>query len=239
MSASVLRSPEFIRIETDTTVLAEEPRVARGWNPEDFAREQIRGLVRQLFFSSADRPVRQVVFSAVEAQSGVGDICRNVGECLARETQGSVAVVTRERQVPPELEVFGVDKIEPIAREQASSLHLGGIRVGRNLWFLAEDEIVAIDRQLARRTSLYSHVGDLRREFEYSIIEGLPASESSDAAALGQLADGIVLVLSAHATRRATARKVKEMLDAAAARILGTVLSDRTFPIPDGIYRRL
>jgi hypothetical protein len=29
------------------------------------------------------------------------------------------------------------------------------------------------------------------------------------------------------------------MLDAAQARILGTVLSDRSFPIPEGIYRRL
>src|SRR5207245_3174616 len=35
---------------------------AEGWNPEDFAREQIRGLVRQLFLSSIGRPVRQVVF---------------------------------------------------------------------------------------------------------------------------------------------------------------------------------
>ena len=36
--------------------------------------------------------------------------------------------------------------------------------------------------------------------------------ESSEAAALGQLADGIILVLAAHRTRRATARKVLQTL---------------------------
>jgi Mrp family chromosome partitioning ATPase len=56
---------------------------------------------------------------------------------------------------------------------------------------------------------------------------------------MAQLADGIVLVLSAQHTRRITARKVKEQLEAAQARFLGTVLSDRVFPIPERIYRRL
>jgi hypothetical protein len=35
------------------------------------------------------------------------------------------------------------------------------------------------------------------------------------------------------------ARKIKETLEGAQVRILGTVLSDRVFPIPEEIYRRL
>jgi len=239
MSASALRSPELIRIAAEA---AAKPEVvapaARGWNAGDFAREQIRGLVRQLFFSSADRPVRQVVFSAVEAQDGVGDICRDVGEALAVETNGSVAVVTRLALPDREIEIYD-EKVDPVIREKPQALRLLGTRVRRNLWLVGESEIAGSDQAMLRRTSLYSQMNELRREFEYSIVEGLPAAESSDAAALGQLADGVVLVLSATSTRRATARKMKETLDAAAARILGAVLSERSFPIPDRIYRRL
>jgi Mrp family chromosome partitioning ATPase len=79
----------------------------------------------------------------------------------------------------------------------------------------------------------------MRREFEYSIVEGPPAGESNEAMAMAQFADGIILVLSAQHTRRITARKIMEMLEASQVRILGTVLSDRVFPIPEGIYRRL
>jgi Mrp family chromosome partitioning ATPase len=87
--------------------------------------------------------------------------------------------------------------------------------------------------------SLNGYLAKLRREFEYSIVEGPPAGESSEAAALGRSADGIILVLEAHRTRRAVARKIKATLDAADVRVLGTVLTGRRFPIPEVIYRRL
>jgi Mrp family chromosome partitioning ATPase len=84
-----------------------------------------------------------------------------------------------------------------------------------------------------------SCLAELRNEFEYAVIHGPAAGISSEAALLGQLADGIILVLEAHSTRKATARKIKETLEGAQSRILGTVLSKRTFPVPERIYRRL
>jgi hypothetical protein len=59
-----------------------------GWNPEDFAREQIQGLVRQVFFPRAERPARQVVFSAAEPETDVQNLCWRVGEALSLETSG-------------------------------------------------------------------------------------------------------------------------------------------------------
>jgi hypothetical protein len=38
-------------------------------------------------------PVRQVVFSAVEVETDVRSICRQVGEALVSETTGTVAVM--------------------------------------------------------------------------------------------------------------------------------------------------
>jgi Mrp family chromosome partitioning ATPase len=49
----------------------------------------------------------------------------------------------------------------------------------------------------------------------------------------------MVLVLEANSTRRAGAQKVKEKLHSANARLLGAVLSERTFPIPETIYKKL
>ena len=61
----------------------------------------------------------------------------------------------------------------------------------------------------------------------------------TDAALLGQTADGVVLVLEANATRWRTARKAKQALKDANVKVLGTVLNNRTFPIPEKIYRLL
>ena len=60
-----------------------------------------------------------------------------------------------------------------------------------------------------------------------------------EAIALGQIADGLVLVLEANATRRESALRIAETLRATQIRVLGAVLNKRTFPIPEGLYNRL
>jgi len=79
----------------------------------------------------------------------------------------------------------------------------------------------------------------LRLEFDYTVLHGPAAGAGSEAALLGATCDGLVLVLQANTTRRATAQRAKETLHSANARLLGTVLSERTFPIPSAIYKRL
>jgi succinoglycan biosynthesis transport protein ExoP len=81
--------------------------------------------------------------------------------------------------------------------------------------------------------------GELRKEFDYVLIDAPPLNMYSEGFALGQLADGLVLVLEANATRRETATKVAERLNATEVKILGAVLNKRTFPIPESLYRRL
>jgi len=80
---------------------------------------------------------------------------------------------------------------------------------------------------------------ELRSEFDYVLVDVPPIIQYADATLLGQLADGIVLILEANSTRRETMRKAKESLEAASLRLLGAVLNKRTFPIPEFLYRKL
>jgi len=206
-----------------------------GWNPDNFAREQIRGLVRHVFFSNVERPVRQVIFSAVDQKTNVKNICRLVGEALALETTGSIAVAGEYPQALLDRGTCPSEISDRPARDAGAPLWQSATRVRGNLWL-----VPAVGKGDQGATSLlHSYLGEMRREYEFSVVEGPPAGESNEAAAMAQFADGIILVLSALHTRRITARKIKKMLEAAQARILGTVLCDRVFPIPERIYRRL
>ena len=234
MGAEVL----FAETNEREHVRSKERSVAHvgGWNPEDFAREQIRGLVRQVFFSNVGRPVRQVVFSALEPETDVRTICRQVGEALALETEGTIAVVGEYPRLVSDEETYPAKVTERQAQNASTPLRHTATRVGANLWLAPP---VGKNVDWVATASLHSYLADVRMQFGYSIVEAPPAGESSLATAMAQFADGIILVLSAQRTRRIMARKIKGMLEAAQARILGTVLSDRVFPIPDGIYRRL
>ena len=87
--------------------------------------------------------------------------------------------------------------------------------------------------------SEHAFLEEVRREFEFSVLQGPAAGVSNGAIVMSQSADGIILVLSAQHTRRAAALKVKRALGEAQVRLLGAVLRDREFPIPERVYRRL
>lgn len=207
-----------------------DSKPAARWNPQDFAREQIRGLVRQVFLS-AEHPVRQVVFSALEPETDVLSLCWRVGESLTLETKQDVVVVGDYPQALHNREMNEMQR--PLDGESSLS---NAMRVASNLWRLPSS---SNDGTILTHASLHSYLGAVRSRFEYSIVAAPPAAESIATTAMAQLADGVVLVLSAKRTRRVTARKIKEKLEQAQVRLLGIVLSDRAFPIPERIYHRL
>src|ERR1700722_2673723 len=199
------------------------------WNPESFGREQIRGLVRRIFLTTESSPVKQVVFSGAEPQLDVADICDRVGLALALETSSRVALVQLERPMEEDT-ISGCHPTDPSIKSESA-------QVAKNLWRVAKGDFGECGKRSTGADWL-SYLAKLGSEFEYVVIHG-PEAVSSEAALLGQITDGIVLVLRAHTTRKAPARKIKESLEAAHSRILGTVLSERRFPIPEKIYRRL
>jgi hypothetical protein len=207
-----------------------EPRTS--WSPESFAREQARGLVRQLFLGGNEKRVRHVLFTTIDRETDIDSIARLVGETLALEKAGCVAVSLRcpkfSHQDCASSEITGGGGSEIRALRQS------GLRLKENLWLI----LSSLEDPASVTPTLHASLCDLRREFDYSIL-AIPAADSPAALAILQMVDGAVLVISARHTRRATARSVKRILESANARILGTVLMDRVFPIPANIYRRL
>ncbi len=233
-NADVLRSSDLIgsRAREAPIQQVEVFCATNDWSREDFAREQIRGLVQRVFFASGGRPVTQVVFSAAEPQTDVAGICEQVGWALALETSAHIAVVGREKRAG------GTARDGPWNAGRAA-IKSWSTQTAANLWRVPGFAGRECNEESGTGRFWSSWLAELRSEFEYAVVQGPAAGISSEAALMGQLTDGIILVVGAHSTRRATARKIKETLEGAQSRILGTVLSERRFPVPERIYRRL
>ncbi len=234
-SADVLQSPHLSAVTAAEKTLP-QAAVLTGtgkWNPDDFAREQIRGLVRRVFVAAGSPPARQVVFSAMESHTSIARICDQVGQALALETRADIAVVSRGFEIaetaPPPHPLFYAGRI---------AIKSWSLQLASNLWRVPASRLQ--QSVPGSGTSLWlACLAELRNEFEYAIIEGPAAGTSSEAALLGCLTDGIILVLGAHNTRKATACKIKDTLESTRSRILGAILNERRFPVPEAIYRRL
>ena len=234
MNANVLPRPGLIGSAANIAApsRARFVREVHGWNPENFAREQIRGLVRRVFLSNTGEPVKQVVFTAAESTTDMGDICDQVGHALALETSAEIAIVSHNSAAE-------MPKLQSYRYAGSTGIKSLSTQVAANLWRVPESGLQELCPEPARDHCWLWALAELRNDFEYAVIQGVAANVSSESGFLGQLADGIILVLEAHGTRRATARKIKEMLEGTRSRILGTILSQRTFPVPEQIYRRL
>ena len=81
-------------------------RESIAWNPDRFGEEQLRSLVRQVFLPGWPRPARQVVFCAVE-DGDVAGICLRVGQVLAAQIPGNVALVEAHLRSDDENEDYG------------------------------------------------------------------------------------------------------------------------------------
>lgn len=206
------------------------------WSLAAFAEEQIRSLVQQTFLNR-QKHARQIVFSAVDVETDIAPLCMAVGETLVRQDSGTACVV----------ESLPRSSVNPADGEVASSNYqkrFGVLRdasqqLSSRLWFMPRS--VLLDGNDGKFSPLWlrGRLAELRLEFDYTLLQGPAAGVHSEAALLGSLCDGLVLVVRANSTRRVSAQHAKQMLHAANARLLGIVLSERTFPIPEALYKRL
>jgi Mrp family chromosome partitioning ATPase len=95
------------------------------------------------------------------------------------------------------------------------------------------------DLQVAQSESTAFRLRELRAHFDYVLINGPTVPDRGQAIFLGRLSDGIVLILEANSTRRDTAMRVKLEMEQANVPVLGAILNNRTFPIPDALYSKM
>ena len=178
-------------------------------------------LVRQLFFSSKN--CTRIFFAAVEPGSHIQDFCERMGKAIAIVPDARVAVV-HGSAFKSRAADLGNAPTKPL-EEYMSATHLS-----ENLWrvpfgvFEAES-----NNATAERPALAA--------FHYLLF----GANIGDCATplFCKACDGAVLVITANHTRREAALRAKETLLGSNAELLGAVLVDRSFPVPELIYRRL
>ena len=213
--------------------------VSPHWSSDHYAAEQIRHLVRQIFFPGWPKPARQVVFSSIEEHGEVAGICLQVGEELAAEVPGKVAVINTDWRTSTLDQVCGRTAADTTPAVTPGLLRMFSRQISDRLWLVPLEVFVGDNDPALAATWLRGRLAQLRLDFDYALLHAPPAGLYTEASLLASLTDGIILVIQANLTRRGVAQKTKQELEGANARLLGTVLTDRTFPIPEGIYKRL
>lgn len=205
-------------------------------------REEALKLVQRLFLLSNKPAPKAVVFAGVDTNAGCYWLASVAAKILAKSVPGSVCLVDGNFRQPCTRDFLGSDR----DRGFVDALKMDG-PIGQfakpsgpdSLWLLSagtpfHDSVVLLNSDRMRE-----RVAELRGQFDYLIFNAPPLSSFADAMVLGRTADGVVLVLEANLTRREAALRVTENLRMTGIPVLGAVLNNRTFPIPEAVYKRL
>ena len=228
----VLAEERLVESLVPTTTLAVQGR----------SREEVIKLVRNLFFVPGSNAPRHVVFAGTEPGAGCSWICSHAAEVLAAQVRGSVCVVDCNLRAPSLHEQLGASNHHGLAEALLGS---GSIRqyTARlsppNLYLLSSGSAKEGEQALLASESMRARLTELYTQFDYVLLDVAALSASNDGIVLGRAADGVVLILRANSSRRETALKAVEDLKTARVETLGAVLNQRTFPIPDAIYKYL
>ncbi len=205
-------------------------------------REELGKLVQRLFLVPGSAAPRQIVFAGAESGDGCTWICSRVGEILASQVSGSVCLVDCNLRTPTMHHHFQVDNHYGL-----TDALLGGGPIRQyaqplsrsNLWLVScgsdnekSQEFLTSDRMRLR-------ISELRSQFDYVLMDVASLNVSNHAMIFGGLLDGLVMVLKANSTRRDATRDLKQQLQASNVNLLGAVLNQRTFPIPEKLYNKL
>jgi hypothetical protein len=209
--------------EREEPIFATPSAPPQNRNVKDQSSDEILKLIQRTFLNGSPSAPRFVVFTGIERGSGCSWISSHAAEALASHGEGTVCLVERLGLVNAMLQPGPVGNFAQPIKGGALSV-IAGSRLPKVI-----SGVMSPERLKERFTELIL-------EFNYVLVDAPPVNNGVEAMMLGQIADGVVLVLEANSTRRESARRAKESLESAGVKVLGAVLNKRTFPIPTAFY---
>jgi capsular exopolysaccharide synthesis family protein len=203
-------------------------------------RDDVVKLVQQIFL--AQQPPHVVIFAGVDPGSGCSEVCASVAEMLASHAQRSVCLVDANLRSPSLARIFELSDKTGLADSLRSS---GSVRsfasqIGpENLWLLPAGSLNKDSAAMLNTSRLSERLVELRQEFDFVIVDAPPIGRYSDAVAVSQDSEGVIMVLECGVTHKESALAAAAKLRSAGVPLLSAVLNRRTYPIPESIYRRL
>ncbi|MBP9853817.1 MAG: CpsD/CapB family tyrosine-protein kinase [Candidatus Omnitrophica bacterium] len=108
-----------------------------------------------------------------------------------------------------------------------------------NLAFIAAGHSPEYPSELLSSENFRKFLNHMQAEFDHIIIDTPPIIAVTDAGILGSQVEGVLLVVQAGRTQRGIVKRAEELLFQSHAKIMGHVLTNIEYHLPEYIYRYL
>jgi capsular exopolysaccharide synthesis family protein len=218
--------------KTDDQVRERDLGVFR--DPRSMAAECCRSIRTNILFMSPDHPIRTMVITSPSPQEGKTTTAINLAIAMA-EAGGRVLLIDTDMRRPRLHRSFAVPN-----QVGVSTLILGNSRLEdaikhtdiANLDVLPCGPVPPNPSELLHTKRFAQILADCGSRYERIILDSPPTSAVTDPAVLGNLADGVILIVKGASTTREAAAHARRQLISAKCRLLGVIVNEIDFSNP-------
>jgi capsular exopolysaccharide synthesis family protein len=203
-------------------------------DPKSVAAECCRSIRTNILFMSPDRPLRTMVVTSPSPKEGKTTTAINLSVTMA-EAGGRVLIIDTDMRRPRLHRSFGVPNqtgISTVIVGKATIMEAVKRTDVPNLDVLPCGPVPPNPSELLHTERFAAVLAECAKLYDRIVLDSPPTSAVTDPAVLGNLADGVVLVVKAGETTRDSAMHARRQLMGAKARLIGVVVNAIDFSNP-------
>lgn len=203
-------------------------RSTRGTSDTVFLQNAVKTLAANIRFASVDNPVKTIVVTSAIPNEGKSTVAVELARTLAAGGKDVLLVEgdLRRRTLAGALGAHSRSGIYGVLSGQAA-LDESVVSVGgkAGFWFLDAEPHIPNPVDIFSSRRFHRFIDGLRRTYDYVIFDTPPLSTFVDAAVLGSVADGTLLVVRENFVKRDDLVAAYDQLHKAEANVIGVVLN--------------
>ena len=195
--------------------------------PQSLSAEAYKVIRTSIELLRRDRHIQVILVSSAVGREGKSTTSSNLAISLARAGR-RVLLVDADLRRPTLHRVFGLLRGRGLSHILKSLLPLHAVVQSTSiegLDLLAAGPEIQNHSEELMSMNLRSMIQEIRSSYDIAIIDSPPLLSVTDAAIIGSMVDGIVLVAGASVIRRPDAARVVDLLRAVETPVLGTVIN--------------
>jgi capsular exopolysaccharide synthesis family protein len=205
------------------------------------AAERYDSLKINLLASRENDPFKMLMVTSCASGDGVSTTVVNLATTLAKDRNLKILIIDANLRSPRYNDLMKnrqVNSLGDLANVNPRSISHLEVWPG-NLQLLPAgltrvEPVVLFESDQFKRYLLM-----MRDKFNYVLVDAPPVQGSPETLALASRVDGVLMVLASGKTRQEVAARSKKQIESAGGKVIGAVLNQRKYYIPDFIYRRL
>lgn len=220
-----------------------DPRIITYFDSKALITEQYKILRTNILSLNKGKPPKVVVITSSIHSEGKTITALNLAMTIAQSTQKpQVLLIDADMRRGRMAKYLGVEQrfglSEVLAGKVKEEDALFKIDMD-NISFMAAGAVPENPAELLGSEKMHDLLSRMKTQFEYVIVDTPPIISVTDASIIGPVSDGVLMVVQAGRTQRGIVKRAVELLEQTHSKIIGHVLTNIEYHLPEYIYRYL